>query len=136
MLVAFRISVACCKIKNPILWTEYARPFGATKMRCGFGQRIEHGLQIERRAADDLEYICGRRLLLQGLSQLVQQPSVLDGNYCLAREVRNQRDLLVGERADFRAVDDERSDQLVLPSHWHSDKGARAAVLGRRARAS
>ena len=31
---------------------------------CGFDERIEHGLQVEGRAADDLEHVRGRRLLL------------------------------------------------------------------------
>ena len=33
--------------------------------RRGFDQRVEHRLQIERRTAEDLEYIGGRGLLLQ-----------------------------------------------------------------------
>ena len=35
------------------------------KSRCELCQRIEHGLQIERRAADDLENVGGGDLLLQ-----------------------------------------------------------------------
>src|SRR5262245_32932554 len=33
-------------------------------------QGLEHGLDVGRRAADDTEYFRGRRLLIQGLSQL------------------------------------------------------------------
>ena len=36
----------------------------------GLDQRIEHGLQFERRAADELEYVGGRGLLLKRLGQL------------------------------------------------------------------
>ena len=34
-----------------------------------FDQRVEHGLQVEGRAADDLENVGGRGLLLQRLAQ-------------------------------------------------------------------
>src|SRR5262245_40347006 len=40
-------------------------------------QRVEYGLQIEGRAADDLEHVGGRRLLLEGLPQLIEKPRVL-----------------------------------------------------------
>src|SRR5262245_65639280 len=38
-----------------------------------FYQRVEHSLQIERRAADHLEYVGGSGLLRQRLAQLVEQ---------------------------------------------------------------
>ena len=50
-------------------------------------QRIEHGLQIERRAADDLEHVGGGGLLLQRFAQLVEQARVLDGDDGLRGEV-------------------------------------------------
>ena len=43
-----------------------------------FHQRIEHRLEIEGRAADDLEDVGGRGLLLQRLPQFGQQPRILD----------------------------------------------------------
>ena len=52
-----------------------------------FSKRIEHGLQIERRAADDLEHVGGGGLLLQRLPQFVEQPRVLDGDDGLGGEV-------------------------------------------------
>src|SRR5215471_16685932 len=52
-------------------------------------ERIEHGLQIERRAADDFEHIGGGGLLLQRFSQLVEQPRVPDGDDGLRGEVCN-----------------------------------------------
>ena len=67
---------------------------------------LEHGLQLARRAADDLEHLRRRGLLLQrfaeivgALAQLVEQPGVLDGDDGLGGEVLHQLDLLVGEGA-------------------------------------
>ena len=57
------------------------------QLRRGFDQCIEHRLQIEGRAADDLEHVGGGGLLLQRLAQLVEQPRVLDGDDGLAGEV-------------------------------------------------
>ena len=85
-------------------------PFGFAQPRRRFDQRIEHGLQIERRAADDLEHVGGGGLLLQRFAQLVgallhrvEQPHVLDGDHRLVGEGLDQRDLLVGERPDLAA---------------------------------
>ena len=52
-----------------------------------FDQRIEHRLQIEGRAADDLEHVGGGGLLLQRFAQLVEQARVLDGDDGLGGEV-------------------------------------------------
>ncbi len=75
-----------------------------------------------------LQDLRGRGLLLQrlgeivgALPQLVEQPGVLDGDDGLGGEVRDQLDLLVRERADLLAVDDDRADQLVLLEHRHSE---------------
>ena len=53
-------------------------------------ERVEDGLQVEGRAADDLEHVGGRGLLLQRFSraaQLVEQAGVLDGDDGLVGEV-------------------------------------------------
>ena len=50
-------------------------------------QRVEHRLQIERRAADDLEHVGGGGLLLQRFAQFAEQPRVLDGDHRLGGEV-------------------------------------------------
>ena len=65
----------------------------ATQPSRQFGQCVEHGLQIEGRAADNLEHIGGGGLLLQRFGQivgaclhLVEQPHVLDGDCGLVGE--------------------------------------------------
>ena len=55
-------------------------------------------LQIEGRAADDLEHVGGGGLLLERFTQLVEQARVLDGDDGLSGEVLDQLDLLIGER--------------------------------------
>ena len=97
---------------------------------------LEHRLQIAGRARDDLQHLGGRGLLLQrlaqiirALAQLVEKPCILDGDDCLRGEVRNQLNLLVGERPHFLAVDGDRSNQLALFEHRNAEKGAGAASV-------
>ena len=49
-------------------------------------KRVEHRLQIEGRAADDLEHVGGGGLLLQRFAQLVEQARILDGDDGLLRQ--------------------------------------------------
>src|SRR5262245_47890764 len=49
-----------------------------------FQHRLEYRLKRARRAADDLEHLRRRSLLLQRLAQLVEQARVLDGDDGLA----------------------------------------------------
>ena len=65
----------------------------------------KHRLQVEGRAADDLEHVARRRLLLERFGQLagarlhlLEQPHVLDGDHRLVGEGLHQLDLLVAER--------------------------------------
>ena len=83
------------------------RLLGLAQPRRGFDEGIEHRLQIEGRAADDLEHVRGRGLLLERLAQLrgprldlVEQPHVLDRDHRLVGEGGDELDLLVGERLD------------------------------------
>ena len=46
------------------LLAMHGRNICIAQSRSRLRQRIEHRLQIERRATDDLEYVCGRCLLL------------------------------------------------------------------------
>ena len=73
---------------------------------------IEDRLQIERRAADDVQHIARRGLILERLRQLararlhlLEQPRVLDGDHGLVGEGLQQLDLLVGERLHFVATE-------------------------------
>ena len=84
-------------------------------------------LQIERRAADDLEHVGGGGLLLQRFAQLVEQARVLDRDDGLVGEVFDQFDLLVGEWPDLLSIDCDRADQLSSLSIGTQNIGPRTA---------
>ena len=69
---------------------------------------IEHRREIAGRGIDDPQHIGGRGLLLQRLARLGQEPRVFHRNDRLRREILQQRDLLVGERPHFLAVERNR----------------------------
>ena len=95
-----------------------------------FDQALSTVCEVKGRAADDLEHVGGGGLLLQRFAQLVEQPRVLDRDHGLMREVGDQRDLLLGERAHLLAVDADRADQLFFLEHRHVEKGSRAPKFG------
>src|SRR5262249_61161769 len=99
--------------------TPYASALRLAQPGSRLDQRVEHGLQVERRAADDLEHVGSRGLLLQRLAQLVEEARVLDGDNGLARKVRKQIDLLVAERADLLAINGDRAKQILVLKYWH-----------------
>jgi hypothetical protein len=110
--------------KRVALRTVESCGIGVAEQRGRLHQRIEHRLQIEGRAADHLERVGGGGLLLQrltqivrALAQLVEQADILDGDDGLRGEVRDQLDLLVGERAHLLAIDHDRANHLVLLKH-------------------
>ena len=77
-------------------------------------------LQVERRAADDLEHVGGGGLLLQRFGELVtalllgfEQSHILDRDGGLVGEGLDQRDLLVGERPDFQVINDDDAEQFI-----------------------
>ena len=50
---------------------------------------VENRLKVKGRAADDLQHVGGRGLLLERLAQLVEQPRVLDGDDRLSGKTGN-----------------------------------------------
>jgi hypothetical protein len=59
---------------------------GRAKLRRVFDQSFENRLEIEGRAADDLEHVGGGRLLRQRFAQLIEEARVLDGDDGLGGE--------------------------------------------------
>ena len=106
------------------LATEYESVICVAKFDRGLDQCIEHNLQIERRAADNLEHIGRRGLLLQRLPQLTEQARVFDGDDGLSSEALHQRDLLVRKRTDILATHEKDTNQFVPLQHWNGHKGS------------
>src|SRR5262249_38385045 len=112
--------------------TSDRRDVRLTKSGGRFDQRIQHHPQIERRSTDHLEHVGGGRLLLEGFAKLVEQAAVLNRDNGLSGEVLDQLDLLVGERADFLAIEDNAANQLILLEHWPLNERARPRELDQR----
>src|SRR5262249_17408368 len=119
------------QVVGALLAAENERTFGRAQARRRLHQRVEHDLQVEGRAANDLEHVGGGGLLLQRFAKLVEQPRVLDGDDGLISEILDQPDLFVGERADFLPVDGDRTDQLVLFEHRDTEKGTGATGVNK-----
>ena len=78
------------------------------------GQGIEHGLQVECRAADDFEHIGSGGLLLQRFTKLVEQAGVLDSDDGLGGEVRDERDVFIAKGPHLLPIDDKSPNQSAF----------------------
>ena len=89
--------------------------------------RLEHDLQIERRAdrpADlpqRLQLLDGSRQLAGPGLQLLEEPDVLDGDHRLVGEGFDQFDLLVGEGPDLHPPHRNHADEHTLATHRHTE---------------
>ena len=105
------------------------------KARAPFPRSRRTPGEVAGRGVDDLQHLGGRGLLLQSLARLGEEPRVLHRDDRLCREILQQRDLFVGERADLLAV-----DRYVPPATRRlcaADRtGARAAEIDQCARRS
>ena len=113
---------------------SYCRHVRFAQASRGFCQCVEHGLKIEGRAADDLEHVGGRGLLLQGLAQvacarlhLVKQPHVLDRDHSLVGEGGEQLDLLVGKRPHGAPRQRQCTNGNAFAQQRHTKHGAPAS---------
>ena len=61
--------------------------FGFADARGIFQHGIEDRLQLAGRRADDAQHVRSRRLLLQRLPQLIEQPRILDGDNGLGGKI-------------------------------------------------
>src|SRR5262245_29549231 len=90
---------------------------------------FEYRLRICGGTADHSQNLGSRRLPLQRLPGLVEQPHVLDRDHRLVGESRYQLDLLVGERLDDRASEHEHADRNALAHQGNRQIGPVAAEL-------
>src|SRR5262249_40197969 len=92
---------------------------------------IEHGLQIEGRAADNLEHIGGGCLLLERFTQLIKQTRVFDSDDGLRSEVLDQLDLLFSEGTKFLSVNGYYSPLFLVLEHRNAEKRPNAGDIDR-----
>ena len=102
---------------------------GVAKPRRRFDQRVEHGLQIEGRAADHLEHVGGGGLLLQRLAQLVEQARVLDGDDGLVGEVLTSSICLSVNGSHYGPTQQEAADGPLVADERNAHGGTVAELL-------
>src|SRR5262249_11543867 len=122
LLEVGRIAVACEMMQIRADETRDGCHIRLAQSSGRFDQRIEHGLEVERRAADHLEHFGRGGLLLEGLAQLVEQAGVLDGDDGLIRESLDQRKLLGGEGSTLRPPHRNRANEDTFATHRHAKK--------------
>ena len=98
---------------------EHIHVVGAAEAHHRLGQRIEHRLQVECRAADGLKHFRRRGLLLQRFALFGQEPGILDRDHGLRRKILKQGDLLVRKCAHLLAVEHDDSDERVIFDQRH-----------------
>src|SRR5450631_4231176 len=88
----------------------------------------KHGLQIESRAADDLEHVGGGGLLLQRFGQitsarlhLIKQACVLNRDHSLVCESRHELDLLLSKWVHLIAGEHKNADRRPLTQKRHTE---------------
>ena len=91
---------------------------------------VQHRLEVRGRARDDSQDLGGGGLLLERLGQLAvarlqlgEQADVLDRDDRLVGEGLEQRDLLVGERANLLATDEDGADGRAVAEQRHGEDG-------------
>jgi hypothetical protein len=92
--------------------------------------RVEHRLDVRRRARDHTEDVASGRLLGQGLGQLdvahlqfLEQADVLDGDDGLVGEGFEQRDLIVGERLGHQPPYHDDPDRQAFSQQRRGEHG-------------
>jgi len=97
------------------------------------GDRVEGRLHVGRRAGDDAQDLCRRRLLLQGFARLGDEPGIVHRDDRLRRKVLQQRDLIIGERADLLTVYGENAEHRVIFPQRHPNRSSCATEIDKRA---
>ena len=102
---------------------------GSAEFDRGRYQRVEHRLQIERRAADDLQYVGGRGLQLKRFFEIVglgldrvEQAYVLDRDDRLVGEGSHQFDRAIAEQTRFWLSEHEHAFDLTIAEQRNAEQ--------------
>ena len=87
-------------------------------------ERVQHRLQIERRAADDLQHVGGRDLLMQRFLCLIEQGNIADRDDSLVRKRCNKLDLPPSEGLHPPAGQDEHAYHFSRANERHTESRA------------
>jgi len=111
--------------------------FCAAQACSGSYKSVEHRLKIESRAADDLQHLGGRGLLVQCLGQLVralllgiEEAHVLDCDHRLVSECLQQSYVGAGEWSDLLTGNGDCSNRIPVTQHRHGQYAAITHRLG------
>jgi hypothetical protein len=85
-----------------------AQPSGA------FRQRVEHRLDVRRRATDDAQNLARRRLLFESVLRLLEDPRVLEGDDGLVGEGVQEGDLAVRKGPGSKPSDGDGADHVPV----------------------
>ena len=96
---------------------------GVAEAGCPFGDRLQHGQHVGRRARDHAQDFRDRRLLLQRFLRLVEQPHVVDRDRGLIGERLHERDLLLGEQPRLHPPQLDGADRPILAEQRHRQRG-------------
>src|SRR5207248_10013455 len=92
-----------------------------------FEHRVEGRRQIAWGRIDDPQDLGGRGLLFEGLARLGDQPRVFHAEYRLRREVLDQRDLFLRERAGLLPENTQSTAHGPVFPHRHDQWDPKAA---------
>src|SRR3989442_14843769 len=94
-------------------------------------KRVQNGLQVKSRAANDFQNFAGRRLLVQSFGevavaslQFLKQAHVLDGDHRLVGEGLEKSDLLLREWAHLGASDQNNANRNSFSLQWSDQYGS------------
>ena len=133
---SFVASYVAANLKTPPSGRQMVAMSASQRRATDFEQRVEHGLQIEGRAADDLEYVGCRGLLPQRFGQVLRAPlhffeqaRVLDRDHGLVGECLDKLDLFICERSRRATRDHEDADRNPVTQHGHAKGRAKCTQL-------
>src|SRR5215831_10680929 len=112
----------------PIVEQQAATHYSAKRVRsCKDG--LEHRRQVTRRGIYDLQDFSRRRLALQRLALLGEQPRVFQRDDRLRRKAFNQGDLSFRKRTRLLPVDRDYPEQLVTLEQGNVQQGPNATSV-------
>jgi hypothetical protein len=115
-------------VKQPAVVPEHGANRTPAQQHRVPGNRLEDGLDIRRRGADRPQDVARRRLLLERLLGLVEQPDVLDGDDRLGGKSLEEGHLPVREGLRLGAPEPDRANRDAFSHQRDAEDRAVAPV--------